>query len=339
MGIEIKIRQPENKIDIYRIEELWKNACTNVFEGETNPRIGVQDEFYRMQLQFINTSKEYDEKKSQSFDTANVFILFDKNNYGSGIQLWFEDDNICMWTSFPTTYSEIVSLYKLVNIICNESGIKEFYRGSVGEFELVDISQLNWFIELGINDTLLMLDKMKKNILEGDASDGNISINGVVNPLSITLEKLKEWGIDLPLEGNMENITIVMKNYETFMNEIQQRDLFYAVFKLYQTKKDEETVINGYISIATDCDTILPIEPEGEFYFVANRYDTSKINKFYATVENSEGKLVEIEYEEFLKKIDFEKREKYDGKHFIVILSTDDIEELINKITGSANHI
>ena len=112
----------------------------------------------------------------------------------------------------------------------------------------------------------------------------------------------------------MENITTVMKNYETFMNEIQQRDLFYAVFKLYQTKKDEETVINGYISIATDCDTILPIEPEGEFYFVANRYDTSKINKFYATVENSEGKLIEIEYEEFLKKIDFEKREKYDDK-------------------------
>ena len=329
MGIEIKIKQPESKIDIYRIEELWKNACTNAFEGETNPRIGVQDDFYRMQLQFINTSKEYDEKKSQSFDIAKVFILFDKNNYGSGIQLWFEDDNICMWTSFPTTYSEIVSLYKLVNIICNESSIKEFYRGSVGEFELVDISQLNWFIELGINDTLLMLDRMKKNIIEGD--DSNISINGVVNPLSIRLENLKDWGMDLPLEGNMENITTVMKNYETFMNEIQQRDLFYAVFKLYQIKKDEETVINGYISVATDCDTILPIEPEGEFYFVANRYDTSKINKFYATVENSEGKLVEIEYEEFLKKIDFEKREKYDGKHFIVILSPDDIEELISK--------
>ena len=63
MGIEIKIKQPEKKIDIYRIEELWKNACTNAFEGETSPRIGVQDDFYRMKLQFINTSKEYDEKK------------------------------------------------------------------------------------------------------------------------------------------------------------------------------------------------------------------------------------------------------------------------------------
>lgn len=65
MEIGIKIKQSESKIDIYRIEELWKNACTNALEGETNPRIGVQDEFYRMQLQLINTSKEYDEKKSQ----------------------------------------------------------------------------------------------------------------------------------------------------------------------------------------------------------------------------------------------------------------------------------
>ena len=331
MGIEIKIKQPEKKIDIYRIEELWKNACTNAFEGETSPRIGVQDDFYRMKLQFINTSKEYDEKKSQIFDTANVYILFDNNNYGSGIQLWFEDDNIRMWTSFPTTYSEIISLYKLVNIICNEFGIKEFYRGSVVEFKLVDTSQLNWFIELGINDTLLMLNRIKKQIIEGEASDEYIAINGVVNPLSITLDNLKSWGIDLPLMDNMGNITTVMKNYENFMNEIQQKDLFYAVFKLYQVNKDEKQFINGYISVATDCDTVLPQDPTSEFYFAANRYDTSKIDNFYATVENSEGKLVEIEYEEFLKKIDFEKREKYDGNHFIVSLSTGDIEKLISE--------
>ncbi len=331
MGIEIKIKQPESKIDIYRIEELWKNACTNAFEGETSPRIGVADEFYRMQFEFISTSKEYKENKSQIFGTVNDYILFDNNNYGSGIQLWFEDDNICMRASFPTTYSEITSLYKLVNIMCNECNTKEFYRGSVGEFELVDTSQLNWFVELGINDTLIMLDRMKKNMLEGDASSENISINGVVNPLSITLENLKDWGMDLPLEENMENITAVMKNYETFMNEIQKKDLFYAVFKLYQIKKDEETVINGYISVATNCDTILPVDPKTEFYFGVNRYDTSKINKFYAMVENSEGKTVYIEYNEFLKKIDFDKREKYDGKHFIVRFSTSDIEKIISE--------
>ena len=108
----------------------------------------------------------------------------------------------------------------------------------------------------------------------------------------------------------MENITTVMKNYEIFMNEIQQKDLFYAVFKLYRVDKDEKDLVNWYISVATDCDTILPQDPVSEFYFRANRYDTSKIDKFYATLENSEVKLVEIEYEEFLKKIDFEKKRK-----------------------------
>ena len=63
MGLEIKIKQPESKVDIYKVEELWKNACTNAFGGKTSPRIGVTDEFYRMELEFINTSKEYEENK------------------------------------------------------------------------------------------------------------------------------------------------------------------------------------------------------------------------------------------------------------------------------------
>lgn len=326
MGIEIKIKQSTNKIDIYKIEELWKNACTNAFENETDPRIGVQDDFYRMQLQFINTSKEYDEKKSESFDIEKDFILFDRNNYGSGIHLSFEDDNICIWKAFPSTYSEIISLYELVNLICNKLGTKEFYRGITGELELVDISQLNWFIELGINDTLSILYDMKKTMIEQNVS--NISINGVVNPLSITLENLKEWGMDLPLKGNMENITNVMKNYEIFINEIQQKDLFYAVFNLYKIEKDEKTSINGYITVPTNCYTILPIKPKSEFYFGANGYDVEKIDGFYAILENSKGKSVYIEYNDFLKMIQFEKKEKYDGKHFIVMLSFDDVEKI-----------
>lgn len=329
MGIEIKIKQPQNQVDIFQIEKLWKNACTNAFDGETCPRIGVPDEFYRMRFEFISTSQEYEEKKIQIFGTVNDYLLFDQNNYGSGIQLWFDDENnICLKASFPTTYSEIISLYKLVNVMCNEFGTKEFYRGSVGEFELVDISQLNWFVELGINDSLLMLENMKRQIEDGGES---ISINGVVNFLSIELDNLKNWGIDLPLVGNMDNIMTLLHNYEKFMNEIQQRDLFYAVFKLYQIKQDEEQFINGYISIPPDCETILPKVPENEVYFILNQYDTSRINKFYVILEDAEGKSCYVEYGEFLNKIDVKKREKYDAEHFIVRLSIREIEEIIKK--------
>ena len=61
-----------------------------------------------------------------------------------------------------------------------------------------------------------------------------------------------------------------------------------------------------------------------------NWYDTSKINNFYAILRNSKGKDVYIEYDEILSKIDLEKREKYDVKHFIVRLSTADIEKIID---------
>ena len=60
-------------------------------------------------------------------------------------------------------------------------------------------------------------------------------------------------------------------------------------------------------------------------------YNTRKTDKIKIKGEKNMSDLEKIEYEEFLKKIDFEKREKYDGKHFIVILSPDDIDELINK--------
>lgn len=328
MSIEIKIVQPKNKINIYKIEELWKSACTNAFGNKTCPRIGISDDFYRMKLEFISSNEEYEKNKSM-LNTTDDYVLFDRNNYGSGIYLWFEDDNICMKASFPTTYSEILGLYNLVNVMCNEFGIKEFYRGSLGEFNLVDTSQLDWFIELGINDTLMMLDRMKKDMLEDNAFGGHISINGVVNPICITLDNLKSWGIDLPLEGNIENITTVMKNYEMFMNEIQQRDLFYSVFKLYQITEDENQVINGYISVAQDCDIILPINPKTEFYFGVNRFDTSTINKFYAMLSDSNGENVYIEYDEFLNKIDYKTKEKYDGTHFIIRLSAADIEKII----------
>lgn len=328
MGLYIKIKQPESKIDTYRIEELWQSVCTNAFGGETDPRIGMLDEFYRMDYYYIGEKKLYDENKLKIFDKINDYLLFDNNNYGSGINLWFDNNYICMRAPLSATYSELISLYKLVNILCKEFNTKEFYRGNLEDFELSDISQLNWFLELGINDLLLMLERMNKEA--ATSRGGYISVNGVVNPLDITSDNLKNLGIDLPLANNIENITTLMKNYENFMNKIQQRDLFYSVFKLYRVQKNETQVINGYISVATDCDTILPQYPKYEFYFVANRYDTSKIDKFYAILENNKGNSVYIEYDEFLRKIDFEKREKYDGGHFIVRLNTSDIEKIID---------
>lgn len=104
-------------------------------------------------------------KKRQVFGTVNDYLLFDNNNYGSGINLWFDNENnICLRVSFPTTYNEIVSLYNLVNLLCDEFNTNKFYRGRKGEFELFDISQLNWFIELRIF-SVVNLDASKTDMI------------------------------------------------------------------------------------------------------------------------------------------------------------------------------
>ncbi len=47
-----------------------------LFEEKTSPRIGVTDEFYRMELEFINTSKEYEENKLQTFkNSKRLYII------------------------------------------------------------------------------------------------------------------------------------------------------------------------------------------------------------------------------------------------------------------------
>ena len=85
MGLEIKIKQPESKVDIYKVEELWKNACTNAFGGKTSPRIGVTDEFYRMELEFINSMKKINCKHLKQQKTLYyliTIIMVVEYNYG-----------------------------------------------------------------------------------------------------------------------------------------------------------------------------------------------------------------------------------------------------------------
>lgn len=331
MGLDIRIKQPENKVGILQIENVWKNACVDAFDGESCPRVGVYDEFYRMQTEFIGDEEEYDSNKEELYEDAGSYLLFDNYNYGSGIQLWFENDYIFVRISFPTTYSEIVSFYNFVNMMCTVCGTEEFYRGNGDDLELANVNQINDYIDLSVDDTLLVLQNIK-NRLQDDMTA--LTINGVINPICINLENLVNWGINRPLEDNMKNVGNLLFNYEVYMHQIQQRDLYYAVFKLYDVEDEEteEEVVNGYICVAADCDTILPFEPRSEMYFFIHQCDMDEINQFYVFLMDSDGESYNIEYEKFLNIINADELEKYDASHFIVRLSDEEIEEIINEV-------
>lgn len=329
MGIIVRIPQEKKaKLDIYDIEKFWQNTCTNIFgTAKVEPRLGTKDEFFRMNYEFAGDIKGYRAALKSDLMKVNEYTLFDVNNFGSGINFFIDDENqIEMWTSFPTTYSELVGFYKLVNIICQKLKITEFQRGSKGEFETVNIDQLDWFVELGINDTLIMLMNVKSKFEEN--KNDFISINGVNNPISLGLDSLKNFELDLPLEGNIDNINKVMYNYEKYMNDMQKEDLYYGVFKLYQMNRDGAQTIDGFMAMAPECDTIIPKEPRTEFYFGVNRFDTSKINKFYVMLKDSKGKTHNIEYTKFIERIEYDSQKKYDAKHVIIVLSKEKIDEI-----------
>ena len=338
MGTEIKIRQNRKKLDISQIEALWKKACKRAFGGETDPRIGTVDDYDMMPLAFISSEQRYKKEKAQLWNNKKDFLLFDNNNYGSGIGLWFDQENqICMKITFPTTFSEIASLYQLVNDLCEKLRVKEFSRGSVGEFQTAELSQLNWFVELGINDTLGMLERMDQRMREGQQH--STAISGVTNPIWITREHLKSWGVGLPLVDHYDNIMTVLKNYESFMHAIQSRDLFYATVRLFRITEGEQPKIKGFLSVTTDCDTILPIKPKKEYYFLRNQYDTKQIDEIDVLVPDRAGKTVKIEYQSFLREIAYETREAYDGEHFILRLSREEMDGLIDRINGGASKV
>lgn len=327
MGVNVIIKQKKSlfkkKLEVEDINTLWKKSCINFFKNELDPRIGIMDKFNRIEPSFLSNDNKSISESNNLLKKSNEFILFNKLNYGSGIMLVLNENDIILNISFPTTYSEIVSFYNLIELICKKLNITKFYRDNQTGYNLEDIKDKEWFIELGINDTLSMLKKMESMT----ENESGFTINGVLNPISITIDNLKEFGIELPLVNNMNNIMNLMKNYENFMNEIQQRDLYYAVFDVIKITKEKPQVI-AYIAIPSNCDTVLPLNPKSELYFIINKYDTSKINGFYACIENSQRETVFIEYEKFKEKIEIEKKEKYDGSHFIVRISDDFIKNV-----------
>ena len=323
MGVNVKIVQRKEKLfkkNLKRqdISSLWEKACVNSYGNKCYPKTGLLDDCCRMEYCFLCDDRENIIQQVKMLNESKEFVLFDRLNYGSGIILWFDNNDICLKMSFPSTLSEINSFYNLIELICKKIGTTKFYRDNENGTDLEDIKDKNKFIELGINDTLTMLKRINEE-------NSDIGINGAINPIFLNKKTIEDFGINLPLEGNMENISTVMKNYEVYMNELQKQDLFYAVFKMYQQENGE---INAYMNISEDCDTIIPVKQTGEFYFYA--FDTSKISNYYAVLVDEQENFKHIKYSDFIEYIMSMQPKYYDATHIIIRLNKEDIKKIID---------
>ena len=327
MGVTVKIVQGKGfffKKNLKRedVSSLWEKACVNANGDKCYPLTGLHDEFYRMKYFFLSDDRNSIIQRVQTLNSAKEFVLFDRLNYGSGITLWFENNNIFLRMPFPVTLSEIYSFYNLIELICKKIGTTKFYRDN--ENYLENINDKEKHINQSIDASVSTL-KQFYEVLNKDES-GSIGINGALNPISLNKKTIEDFEINLQFEENTENKLAVLKKYESYMHNLQNQDLFYGVFKIYQQQEGE---INAYMSIAEECDTIVPLNPNGEFYL--HTFDTNKITNYFAVLVGDDQSINYVIYSDFIEYIKTKDLKYYDASHIIVYLSSEDIKNFSNK--------
>lgn len=121
-------------------------------------------------------------------------ILYDANRIGRGIELSFENENIWLRLSLPTTKSEICLFYDLIKSICTELQVIEFYRDE----ELVLLTDNNIFIEAdqeaSVNAILELEDKLN------NSNTDEFLIFGAINPIALGKKEM------LKINGSIDGL-------------------------------------------------------------------------------------------------------------------------------------
>ena len=64
-------------------------------------------------------------------EKANHTLIYDKTKLARGIDLWLEGTNIMLSLSLPTSSSEIILFYNVIEKICNKLNISKYLRDDV----------------------------------------------------------------------------------------------------------------------------------------------------------------------------------------------------------------
>lgn len=185
MAAEIRIKQEKKFLkkclNIWDIIELRKNSCTNINGDKSNGLIGIHDNFFRIDPDFLNPTDNNYSIRNKKNKKSNAFCLFDRLNLNRGIGLTFDKNDILLRLNYPSTQSEIRSFYALIQNICIKINESKFYRteyegeNSISIAEIEELYKLDYF---GSYNTL------KQVYFEG--GDKRVNLFEVTNPITIT---------------------------------------------------------------------------------------------------------------------------------------------------------
>lgn len=325
MAVNVKIKQEKRlfkkMLNVWDIIEIWNNCCVNSYGNQSVGLLGIQDEWFRIDGDFLNPTKENSFIRMNKIKKFNNFILFDRLNLNRGIILSFEKNDILLSLSYPSTLSEITNFYSLIQNICKKIGNNTFIREDSNGIQNMNLDE----IEKYINSDYLNSYQFLNNIYNGN-EDETFTFFTIMNPIGIDKKIINNFGMSSINKDN-SSINNVMFKFENYLNNLQQTDRFYTIPNCF--KKDDKSIICVY-SCPPECETIVTIDPEYDFRFykLSNSQfnNINAVSKYYAIIGYN-GKMYQIEYKALIEKLN--NYNYYDSNHIIINYTDDDIKDLI----------
>lgn len=224
-------------------------------------------------------------------EKADHTLLYDENHLARGIDISFEDTDIVLLLSLPTSPQEIRIFYRITALICQELKTKTYIR----EEELVRTGSEDTFIQYDEKASIAGLEDLHEKIHQDYK---HFEIFGIYNPISIGLKEIEKIGTDLDRLAEL-------------LHTIQSRDVYYAAPRVYRVKEQ----LIGLYAIGPDIPSVVPTKP----YIVLNQIQG--IREWYVMINEKT-----IRYEDFISNVST--KEYYDANHVIVLLSEEEAARL-----------
>lgn len=253
---------------------------------ESNMRYGIMDEAYRL-----------DEGKIGEWT-----VIFNTKQICRGYEVSLKKGEINLRMPLPTSDNDIRYFYEYIKKICAKMNTKEFFR----EEEKLSFDRIPTCINQDMEASIKALEKIEEGLANKEYS--SFYIFGAINPIALGEKELKS------IAGNLQSFGKVL-------NEMQQKDIYYAKSSIYQRK--DETNFGVYV-LTEGIPTVLPFEAKP---FIIDNNITVK--DWYIGFVISESMAGFIPYKDF---IDFAKKDDvYDSEHFIINLKKNTLQELLKK--------
>lgn len=232
---------------------------------------------------------------------GNVTVVFDKHSLGRGIEVEITDESITFGLPVPSTESDVELVHDLLEKALECTGADEY------EFEDIPgpLSQKS-------RDGVKKLQKMWLKSLESklmEDGESEIIIYGAIHAIALDENDLKIIGND-------------WQKYESYLHELQSRDLYFARPTLVRANEG----IIGIYNLTAGVASSFPLKPN--YLISEDRFNVSRwLVSFYDP--EAEDIMGLISFDNFMRNTSTV--ERFDAARFVVKKELGEMQSLVTQ--------